>query len=508
MSALFNQVSDDAFLGASKKGARIPDGSGGRSISEYYAVDSTLSIPAGHRAYVVVSPSCSTPVKVFTTKNDASKAGFTSLINLLSNKVTTPDPISNVMADNLSYNYAELNWRVPISAFKMTLASRKRVSNEGNSDFSQVSMADNANYFEDETIEPFNDVYTNTSSAMHGFSHHCHTQLTHSDQVGQCPTRWRAVAISSKIQPLSVPEFMSGWWQSCDFFPKVSTQNLSLFVNSESFQPVGVDVYDNNLNKLTSNPEYAYMTVSNSILFKDNTHWDLKMLNEYFLDLPFFAEKPSYNEGSFESLKAVQFNLQRKHSDRTWVEGGIEYSGAINSSTYQKRVFGDKFFSKLAVAAKDTNTPANYDRKETAQAYTPNSLSTDRICIERFHRQDVIDNTTKFVPHNNNRMYGGSCSDQIPFCFSTAGLESNAAYAKTFLSSMDDNLATKIIVLHNGSSEDFQYRIAVGGVFEFTPDHDAPNASNARPVLKEDAFALKQEWRLGNSASRRKSRLN
>lgn len=509
MSSLFNQVSDDAFLGASKKGARIPDGSGGRSISEYYAVDGSFSIPAGYVAYVVMAPSCAIPVKVFTTKDtndvlETAKNGFNETVNLLTQKLTTNPVSTREFRDEVGYELKELHWRTPISAFDLSLASRKRRSNEDWQQFSQVSLNNAETMFEDETIEPYNDE-TGTYSLMQGFDHQCHTHLTHSKQIGECPTRWRAVAVSGKIQPLSVPEYMAGWWQSCDFFPKVNTQNLSLFVNSSDVIPCMVDVW-NATTKLTTNPENCYVTASNILTFRNNTHWDPKMLNELFLDLPYYSEKPSYNEGSFESLKAVQFNLQRKHSDRTWIEGGIEYSGTatVNDRKHQKRIYGEKFFSKLSVQKKTGQL--EYDRLHSSGNISANTDPNDKITLERFNLDDVGQYAGKHIQHNNNRLYGGSVTSSVPFAFSCAGLESNSVYAKTFESSMDDNLSTKIIVLHNGSQHAFEYRIAVGGVFEFTPDNDAPNASNSRPVLKEDAFALKQEWRLGNSASRRKSR--
>lgn len=549
MSSLFTALQHDPFHGADRRGGKIPDGTGGKSMSRYSTVDKIVSIPVGHSTYFVSCASSEVPIKCFTFKTSENK----NLLNV-STGVRNDTATLTGVSGGVGYYYDEIKWRETINPTVMHLTSRSLLTTDTNAQgtlWAAKSIAESklvgGDEQEDMPMDLANSDLYPAANLMQPHQNNTTLRLHGVDSPDACPLRWRCVSLGFKMQPLSVPEFTAGYWRSVDFFPSVNASNMAFFASADQARIIRQGVLSSGGAVINAAVDdcLVVQSTSSQIRFAQNMHYDLKMLNEYIGDEQYYAEKKSYNEGSVESMRAVQFNLQRREGERKWCEGAFDHSGTDRNGVRnaQKRTVSDRsFVSKFPVAGVDAasltalpqfhnNYYATSNPPFSAHFYsdrrletTPNIVpqGTDRITTEIFNAADAL--TADFKAHNNNRMYGSSgaggyallnvqngltsspTKTDPPWCFSSVGFEDNAGVMKVLESHIDDNLSLKIVCVHNTGKDVMDIRVAVAASFEITPDADSAEANFAKPVLYEDAKALKDAKTIGNSATRRKSR--
>jgi len=510
----FQKVSKDSFNGVVNK-AKIPDGSGGRSVSTYKVVDSTIDVPVNGFAYVLCSASATTPVKTWVWKPEDSARNLSLL-----NKDIHTDAANAYTVEN-PFVYTELNWKDPVCRPKILHHARNKLVSDGlGGDASVFSNVDETGDMVDPSslMTPLHqNVGTYGTSELIGKCNKFTTGLNVSPGlVDECPKRWRCVASSTKLQSLSVPEYTAGYWKSCDYFPNVSTYTQGLYIPAEEVSwtaSVGEQDFSvGNVHNLSSLGGVV-PSANNQPKMQIKTHLDMKLVDEWLQNEPHMAEKPSYNEGSNESLKGIQFNLQRKNADKPWLTQGLLHSDTMNR-VITDRSIQSKYFTNTDDQAITTGIDDSHRFVNIPGTVVP---ANDKITYERNIFPTLAVNKEEYGhPMTTMRMYGSADLDQssasasvnstTPYCMSLQGLEANAALKVVLESQMDPNLSCKVIMLRNTGMNPCKFRISTSGVFEITPDLDSSEYPNSRPVLKEDAFEMKQSLKLGTSASRRTSR--
>jgi len=530
MSSSYASVNSDAFNGSNHK-AKIPDGSGGKSLSKYKVIDDTILIPKDGMSFIIFSANANVPVKTFTY--DAT----VTTPSILDNKVHqigtngqyedfTPNGVYASDLDNSTqFKYGEMKWKDPVSKPDIKHYTRASLQDNGlmNVDAGNDGITGTeGNVEQDANLEhpsnaPSSWAYTEGAVTMAGRVNKFVTTLSAgAGKEEDAPTRWRCVGSSLKIQCLKAAEYSAGYWKSVDYFPPVSTQTQSLFFDHDQCF-WGQNTVAGHDSTWAGNATNSYLLrTTGGIAHGATTHIDLKLLDDYVKEEKFYAEKPSYNEGSLESLKSVQFNLQRKRTDTAWLESGLIHADNRNR-VITDRSIASKFFTTTAAAddafnftlvdpVTQTLDHITYERSADLRSGVKNPSRMYGSATYEPSFKDISQFTSAQLDAMGVHRAAGLQEAESPWCMSLAGIEANAAMKQVLESQHDPNLSVKVIVLRNTGDNDAQFRIATSGVFEITPDHDSPDFQNSRPVLKEDAFALKQALKLGTSASRRFSR--
>lgn len=515
MSSNFVKVSKDSFHGVDTK-AKVPDGASGRSSSKYSTVDGNIDIEAGGCAFIVFSGNATTPVKAFSF----SKAGANANAGSLS-VVNYKNVATSLVQQGQYQTYKELTWKQAacepgIKNFSRTHGTVPNINRLTPGNASEDGEADgdiNENFFVDEG---------NSSSNTNQYGRVGDHLMTISAQAGgvdTCPKRWRMVSSSLKIQTLNKAEYSAGYWKAVDYFPQRSYQTLGLYYPHSKLvaEDLGTLAYGTATPPLTQAWGKVIKSTTNVIGLSAppettagsnniKVGLDLKLIDEFLSEEPYYGEKPSYNEGSLESLKAVQFNLQRKAGSVDWCTQGI-----VHTKTPQRLIGSTEIKSKLPVTLQ--NTSDLYDPSVEKQ---PSSHASDRMYYEHLPTYPDVD------WHNvNHRLYGfhttssatagdgtlaPATSAGAPACMSMQGLEADAAMKQIIEAQQDLNMSTKCIIIRNTGQQDCKFRLSTAAVFEITSDLDSTDHSHEKPTLRADAATMRKMQKLGGSASRRISR--
>lgn len=521
-SSNFAKVSRDSFHGVDTK-AKIPDGASGKSLSQYATVDGNISIPPGGLAYIVMSGSPTVPVKswVYSSNGIDANGGAISVLKYLNASTTgTPTVTGGSTQMLMLYNtYKELAWKTAVCEPGSRHFTRSHITSAALID----RFAPGANTLAEEDTqvalgagdidESFNDPSSGVDNPSTGDAYYGTCSLVASKVafnaggVDTCPKRWRQVSGSLKIQCLTKAEYTAGYWKSVDYFPQKSYQTLGLYLPPGKCETIHIGnvPIGNGSAAVTHNLGDAIRSKANVVgnrtagALNNKVGLDLKLIEEWAAEEPFYGEKPSYNEGSVESLKAVQFNLQRKAGTTDWCTQGL-----IHTPNKQRMVTSDEISSKAPVNL-GSSTYGNHVQLH------PESNAADHIYYE------MLPNVPTTTYHNvNHRLYGFGTHTNVegvvtvgspaPPCMSVQGLESDAAVKQVLEAQHDLNMSSKVIVIRNTGAAATDFRLTTAAVFEVTVDMDSSEFDHMRPTSKKDGALMRKMQKIGHSASRRVSR--